>query len=90
MRTDGQTDGHDEANSRFSQFCKGAKKSVHLSKSSVDYNSKFSPNLSVLDTKHEGWTKTNNRLTPGKGKRYFFSRKGVVWFCFSQSLHANF
>jgi len=24
MRTDGQTDGHDEANSRFSKFCEHA------------------------------------------------------------------
>jgi len=23
FRADGQTDGHDEANSRFSQFCEG-------------------------------------------------------------------
>ena len=24
LHADGQTDGHDEANSRFSQFCEGA------------------------------------------------------------------
>jgi hypothetical protein len=28
VRTDGQTDGHDDANNRFSQFCERAQKSI--------------------------------------------------------------
>jgi hypothetical protein len=30
VRTDGRTDGHDEANNRFSQFCERALKALYL------------------------------------------------------------
>jgi hypothetical protein len=38
MRWDGQTDRHDEDNSRFSQFCERAKKNATTVAVSVDYN----------------------------------------------------
>ena len=36
MRTDGQTEGHDETNGRFSKFCKRDKKKEKIQKTGKD------------------------------------------------------